>query len=36
MKERNHGALAAALGAKAYTPAVQQQGGFYRDTEMAN
>jgi len=71
MKERNHGALAAAfvlicllavavygcavnpvtgrselaivsfseeeeaaLGAKAYTPAVQQQGGFYRDKEL--
>jgi predicted Zn-dependent protease len=24
----------AALGAKAYTPAVQQQGGFYRDREL--
>ena len=71
MKERNHGALAAALvlicllavavyscavnpvtgrselaivsfseeeeaalGAKAYAPAVQQQGGFYRDREL--
>jgi predicted Zn-dependent protease len=24
----------ATLGAKAYTPAVQQQGGFYRDREL--